>query len=503
MNILLPSSNPVATNPLALNDTIGGTTYGSGNSIFGNTLSGIAVANTYFPGVSGLSFRSNSIGSNGRLGIDLASSGKPFASYLYITSATPVSAAGTTTITGIFHGTPGVGYPMDFFANTKADASGYGQGQYYLGSATVTPGPGGIAAFTQTLKAPAIGQPIITATSTDTFGNTSGFSYDFPFVTTPATTDLSIVGGVANASVNSGDLVVFTETITNNGSTTAQNVVLSDGLPTSLVNAFAHTTAGNVSVDNTSNVVTANIGAIAAGQTVTVTIAANTSTSGPIQNTAGVSSTVFDSNYVNNQASQTFTVAPAAIPMADLAISEVASTSAPQAGTRLTYTVTVKNNGPSAATNVKVNDFLPTNATLVGYFPSQGTTVNGTYLATTFGSIASGASATLTIVVTPTVAGTITNAANVSGAQLDPTSGNNSATLGLAVTGNQAVAFGLTQVASPSVAAVGQAQIFTLTITNTGSGLATGVTLVDAIPPGSVYTAAGSSQGPRPRPTAS
>ena len=495
VDIILPPASPVATTPLALDDTIGGTTFGSGNSIFGNALSGIAVDNTYGPGVTGLSFRSNSIARNGRLGIDLTSSGSAFPSYLYITSATPVSSAGTTTITGIFHGTPGVGYPIDLYANTKADASGYGQGQYFLGSATVMPGPGGIVAFTQTLKAPAIGQPILSATSTDPFGNTSGFSYDFPFVTTPATADLSVAGAVAGPSVTIGNLVTFTETVTNNSSATAQNVVLSDGLPSSLVNAFATTTAGKVSITSSTNVLTANLGSIAPGKSVTVTIAANTSATGAIQNTAGVSSTTFDSNYANNQASQSFTVVPVATPMADLAISEVASTSSPQAGANLTYVVTVTNIGPAAATNVKVNDFLPPSATLVGYLPSQGTTVNGTYLATTFGTIAPGASATVTIVVTPTTAGTITNAANVSGAQLDPVAANNSASLSLAVAGNQNVKLGLTQVASPSIGNVGGIQIFTLTVTNTGTGAATGVTFVDALPAGTTYNVSTSSQG--------
>ena len=132
IDLVLPAPSTPATTALALDDTIGGTTYGSGNFIIGNAGAGIAVANTYGPGISGLAFRSNTISGNGRLGIDLTSSGVASPGYLVITYATPASS-GKVTITGIFHGTPGVGYPVDFFANSKADASGFGEGQYFLG----------------------------------------------------------------------------------------------------------------------------------------------------------------------------------------------------------------------------------------------------------------------------------------------------------------------------------------------------------------------------------
>ena len=175
---------------------------------------------------------------------------------------------------------------------------------------------------------------------------------------------------------------------------------------------------------------TAYLGSLAPGQSVTVTITANASASTTLANTAGVSSTTFDTNYANNQATQTLVVNPVATPMADLAVTEVASTSTPASGSNLTYTVTVTNRGPSAATNVKLNDFLPSaGITLIGYFPSQGSVINGNYLATTFGTIASGATAVLTIVIQPTSAGKLVNAANVSGAQLDPVSANNSTSL--------------------------------------------------------------------------
>jgi hypothetical protein len=53
------------------------------------------------------------------------------------------------------------------------------------------------------------------------------------------------------------------------------------------------------------------------------------------------------------------------------------------------------------------------------------------------GSLAGGQSATITIVVTPTTAGTLTNTATVSGDQTDPTPADNSATATTTVLGTQ------------------------------------------------------------------
>jgi len=498
IDLILAATTPPATAPLALNDTIGGTTFGTGNFLFGNGAAGIAVANTYGPGVNGLAIRSNSIARNAKLGIDLISGGVAFPGYLSLTAASPV-AAGKTTVAGVFHGTPGVAYPIDFFASTAADASGFGQGQYFLGTATVTPGGGGLVSFTQTFDAPAIGQPVITATSTDEYGNTSEFSRAFPAPPSTPAADLSITGGVATPAVTIGGFVTYTEKVTNNGTATADNVVLDDGLATSLVNAFATTTAGTVSVSG-ANVVTASLGSLAPGQSATVTIAANSSLLGTIQNTAGVSSTTLDPNYGNNLATQPVAVVPVVPPTADLGITSVASSGSPQVGAGLTYTVTVRNNGPALATNVTVNDFLPAGATFVRAVPSQGApaSVNGTLVVDNLGTIASGSSATLTVVVTPTAAGPITNAANVSGNQFDPAPGNNSTRLTLTAQGVERIALGLTQAASPTVGTPGRAQVFTLTVTNAGPDAATGVTLVDSLPTGAAYSASSASQGGQP-----
>jgi uncharacterized repeat protein (TIGR01451 family) len=86
----------------------------------------------------------------------------------------------------------------------------------------------------------------------------------------------------------------------------------------------------------------------------------------------------------------------------------VAVTDAPDpvvAGENLVYTATVTNNGPGAAPAAKLNWSVPNGAAQISATPSQGNcpTVSTCEL----GSLAAGASATLTLTVKPTAAGSI------------------------------------------------------------------------------------------------
>ena len=115
---------------------------------------------------------------------------------------------------------------------------------------------------------------------------------------------------------------------------------------------------------------------------------------------------------------------------ADLAISKSVDDSSPLEGETVTFTVTVTNNGPDAATGVVVNDVIPAGLTFQSAATSDGAYATGTGNWTLESPLAALASATLTLnasVNAGTAGSTITNTASVTASdQDDSVSGNDS-----------------------------------------------------------------------------
>jgi uncharacterized repeat protein (TIGR01451 family) len=101
-------------------------------------------------------------------------------------------------------------------------------------------------------------------------------------------------------------------------------------------------------------------------------------------------------------------------------------------GTDLTYTVTVQNAGPDAATGVRLTDVVLGDALFVSATPTQGACTAVSFFAQQdvscqLGTLASGASATVDVVVNPGGEGTITSNASVSSNVSDPNGVDNAA----------------------------------------------------------------------------
>jgi uncharacterized repeat protein (TIGR01451 family) len=129
---------------------------------------------------------------------------------------------------------------------------------------------------------------------------------------------------------------------------------------------------------------------------------------------------------------------------ADLSITKSGAPNPVVSGKRLTYTLTTTNNGPEDATGVTVTDALPASLHFNSVSSSQGTCARSTVtnpqpkggtVTCSVGNLANGASASITIVVTTTTPGTLTNTAHVSGSEEDPNPGNNNATASTTVNG--------------------------------------------------------------------
>jgi uncharacterized repeat protein (TIGR01451 family) len=198
-----------------------------------------------------------------------------------------------------------------------------------------------------------------------------------------------------------------------------------------------------------------------------------------------------DSNAANDCASVSVS---STVLKADLQVtSKTASPDPVLAGQPLSYVISVINNGPDPATNVVVSDTLPSLVNLGGLqsaTPSQGTCVpagpaNGTTqnLSCNLGALAVGATATVTVVILPSVAtsGPRTNTARLTSLDVgDPVPNNNSAQVTSQVT---AVADVLVQKsANPSPVQAGTPLTFVITARNNGPSTAQTVVTTDTLP---------------------
>ncbi|HEV8683403.1 MAG TPA: M14 family zinc carboxypeptidase [Actinomycetota bacterium] len=233
--------------------------------------------------------------------------------------------------------------------------------------------------------------------------------------------DLAVTKTDSPDPVMAGSELTYTVTVTNRGSQPATSAKVVDTLPAGVT--FVSSSASQGSCSGTSTV-TCTLGTILAGGSATVSIKVRPNAGGTITNTAVVSAEASDPNTANNTATTSTTVTAAA----DLAVDKSGPATA-QRGQDMTYTMVVTNNGPQAAIGVTLTDNLPKNA---GY--GTFTTTKGSctlkpakrLLTCNLGTLTSGQSATVTIVVKPTAQGTITNTASVKATSPgDPNSANN------------------------------------------------------------------------------
>lgn len=178
----------------------------------------------------------------------------------------------------------------------------------------------------------------------------------------------------------------------------------------------------------------------------------------------------------------------------DLAVAMDARPDPADADTKLTYAVTVTNNGPFTATNVLLTDTLPTGVSFVSVSATQGTwTRSGNTVTAKLGTLAPGATATVTIIVKGTDGGSITNRATVSATQSDPNTANNSASKTTTITGIADLTLSKTHSADPIAA--GQHLTYMLAVTNRGPSTAKAVTVTDVLPTGVSFVSVQAGQG--------
>jgi uncharacterized repeat protein (TIGR01451 family) len=114
---------------------------------------------------------------------------------------------------------------------------------------------------------------------------------------------------------------------------------------------------------------------------------------------------------------------------ADLSVTKSGAPNPVVLGSNLTYTITAGNGGPDTATSVTMFDPLPASVSFISATSTQGNcTQSSGAVSCAIGTLASGANATITIVVTPNQTGTLRNTATVTANESDPNPADNTAT---------------------------------------------------------------------------
>src|SRR5262249_37365002 len=200
-------------------------------------------------------------------------------------------------------------------------------------------------------------------------------------------------------------------------------------------------------------------------------------------NTATIShSDQFDPLPGNNTAGATETPQ-----QADLAVSKAVSNPTPNFGETITFTINLRNSGPDAATGVTLTDQLPAGVSFVSANASQGT-YNDVSGVRSIGTVASSATATLTIAARVTaVAAILTTAAISHSDQFDPNTANNSDSTSA---NPQSADLVLAKTVSDATPNVGDQVTFAVTLFNSGPHAATGVQVTDLLPAGLTFVSA-------------
>jgi uncharacterized repeat protein (TIGR01451 family) len=313
----------------------------------------------------------------------------------------------------------------------------------------------------------------------------------------PATADLGLAGSAAPNPATPGGTLQYNLTVTNQGPNPATGVIVTDPLPAGLAATSATPGQGTCSIGPP---VSCNLGTLASGQSVPVTLVTMVTAANPgtLVNTISLTGGVADPNPGNNSVTMITPVTSGA-KSADLSLAGSATPNPVTSGGALKYTLTVTNHGPDPATGVIVTDPLPAGLAATSATPGQGTCTLGSPVSCNLGTLASGQSVPVTLTAVVTAAqGTLVNTPSLTSGVADPNPGNNSVTMSTPVTSSgpaQGADLSIGVSVDLATVQVGHNVTFVFTIINLGPNSATSVVLTDAAPQRAVIVSLNPSQG--------
>ena len=286
-----------------------------------------------------------------------------------------------------------------------------------------------------------------------------------------ANTTLAVIKDAEIKALNPGDTAHFVITVIAGGSSDSLNVKLEDILDAGLLDVKSATyriNGGNLT--NYTQII--SLGNMHTGSKIVVDIyAAILSTTGQdIFNCVNVTS---DEHPEGNTSNTTIHVN-----IADLEIIKIVNNATPNYGDEITYTITVRNNGPDNSTNIKVSEVLADNFKFISANASKGyyDLTNGVWAV---GNLTNNETAKLVITVKIVKTGFIKNNVSVNGTGFDPNVTNNNATVNITVP--QTADLSVVKIVNVDRVSVGNRITYTIVVKNNGPDTALDVYAVDKL----------------------
>ena len=286
-----------------------------------------------------------------------------------------------------------------------------------------------------------------------------------------ANTTLAVIKDAEIKALNPGDTAHFVIAVIAGGSSDSLNVKLEDILDAGLLDVKSATyriNGGNLT-DYTQII---SLGNMHTDSKIVVDIyAAILGTTGQdIFNCVNVTS---DEHPEGNTSNTTIHVN-----IADLEIIKIVNNVTPNYGDEITYTITVRNNGPDNSTNIKVSEVLADNFKFISSNASKGCydLTNGVWAV---GNLTNNETAKLVITVKIVKTGFIQNNVSVNGTGFDPNVTNNNATVNITVP--QTADLSVVKIVNVDRVSVGNRITYTIVVKNNGPDTALDVYAVDKL----------------------